>query len=50
MATTRIKRFTVLQRLFHLFLMLSFLLQTGTGFSRLYITTAWGKKINALFG
>ena len=50
MATTRIKRFTVIQRLFHLFLMLTFLLQTATGFSRLYITTAWGKKINAFLG
>ena len=30
--------------------MITFLLQTATGFSRLYITTAWGKKINAVFG
>lgn len=50
MPTTRIKRFSVIERLFHLLLMLTFLLQTATGFSRLYITTVWGKKINAIFG
>jgi cytochrome b subunit of formate dehydrogenase len=48
--TTRIKRFTILDRVFHLFLMLTFLIQTVTGFSRLYFTTGWGKKLNALFG
>jgi cytochrome b subunit of formate dehydrogenase len=46
----RIRRFTVVHRLFHVFLMLTFLLQTATGFSRLYITTAWGRKINAVLG
>ena len=50
MPTPRIKRFSVIERLFHLLLMITFLLQTATGFSRLYITTSWGKKINAIFG
>ena len=50
MPNTRIKRFSVIERLFHLFLMITFILQTATGFSRLYITTAWGKKISAGFG
>ena len=48
--TTRIKRFSVIERLFHFFLMVTFLLQTATGFSRLYHATVWGKKINAFFG
>jgi len=47
---TRIRRFSPLDRLFHLFLMLTFLIQAATGFSRLYITTSWGKNINTLFG
>jgi len=46
----RIKRFTVFDRLFHLFLMLTFIIQTVTGFSRLYYTTAWGKKLGYLVG
>ena len=41
---TRIKRFSIIDRLFHLFLMLTFLLQTATGFSRLYVSTVWGQK------
>jgi cytochrome b subunit of formate dehydrogenase len=49
-STTRIKRFTVLDRVFHLFLMLTFLIQTATGFSRLYFTTGWGKQLNAMLG
>ncbi|MFC1815624.1 formate dehydrogenase subunit gamma [Thermodesulfobacteriota bacterium] len=47
---THIRRFSSLDRLFHLFLMVTFLIQTATGFSRLYITTSWGKNINNLFG
>ena len=50
MATTLIKRFNRTQRLFHLFLMGTFLIQTATGFSRLFITTAWGKKLSSVFG
>jgi cytochrome b subunit of formate dehydrogenase len=46
----RIKRFNVIDRAFHLALMLTFLLQTATGFSRLYIGTGWGRKVGAVFG
>ena len=49
-AAIRIKRFSILDRIFHVFLMLTFLVQTATGFSRLFITTDWGKKLSALFG
>ncbi len=45
-----IKRFSILDRVFHFGLMLTFLIQTATGFSRLYITTNWGKKLCYLFG
>jgi cytochrome b subunit of formate dehydrogenase len=45
-----IKRFDVIDRLFHLYLMITFLIQTATGFSRLYYATAWGKGLNAVFG
>ena len=47
---TRVKRFSVLDRISHLFLMLTFLVQAATGFSRLYFTTAWGAKLSTLFG
>lgn len=47
---TRIKRFTPLQRLFHLFLMLTFLIQSATGLARMYFQTSWGKSLAALFG
>ena len=47
---TRIKRFNRIDRLFHLFLMITFILQAATGFSRLFITTAWGKKFSYIFG
>ncbi|MBW1893198.1 MAG: cytochrome b/b6 domain-containing protein [Deltaproteobacteria bacterium] len=49
-AKTRIKRFSIIDRMFHLFLMLTFLIQTATGVSRLFITTVWGKKLNVIFG
>jgi cytochrome b subunit of formate dehydrogenase len=50
--TTRkhIKRFDRIDRAFHLFLMVTFLVQTTTGFSRMYITTTWGKRLSTLFG
>jgi cytochrome b subunit of formate dehydrogenase len=50
MTTTRIKRFSITDRLFHLFLMLTFIIQTATGFGRLFITTGWGKQLSAVFG
>jgi len=46
----RIKRFNVLERCFHLFLIVTFLLQTATGFSRVFVTTYWGERLVALFG
>ncbi len=50
MPKSRIKRFSITDRLFHLFLMLTFIIQTATGFSRLFITTGWGKKLSYVFG
>ncbi|RJP79992.1 MAG: cytochrome C [Desulfobacteraceae bacterium] len=47
---TRINRFTVIERMFHLFLILTFLVQTVTGFSRLFISTIWGKNLTAALG
>lgn len=45
-----IKRFNRIQRLSHLFLMLTFLIQAGTGFGRLFITTNFGRTLSSLFG
>ena len=50
MAIDRIKRFSIIERLFHLSLMLTFIIQSATGFGRLYVTTAWGKTLCALLG
>ena len=47
---TRIKRFSKTDRIFHLFLMLTFLVQSVTGFSRLFYTTGWGKKLTSFLG
>jgi len=47
---TRIRRFSPLQRLFHLFLMLTFLTQASTGLARMFIETRWGKNLAGLFG
>jgi cytochrome b subunit of formate dehydrogenase len=49
-AMIHIKRFTVAERLFHLCLMLTFLTQAGTGCSRLFLTTDFGRQLTALFG
>lgn len=46
----RLRRFTILQRAFHLLLMLAFMLQTATGLGRMYIETAWGRGLAAPFG
>jgi cytochrome b subunit of formate dehydrogenase len=46
----RVVRFSVAQRLFHFFLMLAFLTQAATGFSRMYIETAWGRALASFFG
>jgi cytochrome b subunit of formate dehydrogenase len=50
MQTTRIKRFSILDRVFHLFLILTFLTQAATGFSRLFFPTSWGKTLNIVLG
>lgn len=50
MSPAAIRRFSKLDRGFHLSLMLTFLIQAATGFSRLFITTAWGKMLSNLFG
>jgi cytochrome b subunit of formate dehydrogenase len=47
---TRIRRFTPVQRFFHLMLMLAFLTQASTGLGRMYIETAWGKSVTWVFG
>ena len=49
-AKTRIKRFTPVQRLFHMLLILTFLTQGATGLARLFIETAWGKWLAWVFG
>lgn len=46
----RLKRFTVVQRAFHLLLMLSFLIQALTGFAALFFNTAWGRGTAGVFG
>ncbi len=45
-----IRRFTPVQRLFHLLLMLSFATQAATGLSRMYIEASWGRFLASLFG
>ena len=50
MSSARIKRFNRADRLFHIFLMLSFLIQAGTGLSRLFVTSTWGQNLSRLFG
>ena len=47
---TRIKRFTPVQQLFHVFLIVSFLIQSATGLARMYIETSWGQGLAYLFG
>ena len=47
---TRIIRFSPLQRLFHVLLMLSFLTQGATGLSRMYVETPWGRALGSVFG
>ncbi len=46
----RLKRFTPVQKIFHAFLMLSFLIQAVTGTARMYIETQWGQLIAQPFG
>jgi len=46
----RIVRFNIFDRLFHVFIMVTFLLQAVTGMGRLLYTTGWGKFVVSLFG
>jgi cytochrome b subunit of formate dehydrogenase len=46
----RLIRFTLGQRLFHLLLMLCFLIQAVSGLARMYHETAWGQRMGWLFG
>jgi cytochrome b subunit of formate dehydrogenase len=50
MPIRQIKRFTPMERLSHLFLIITFVTQTITGFGRMYIVTAWGQALCAVFG
>ena len=47
---TRIRRFSPLQRLFHVFLMMTFLTQASTGLARMFIETKWGTSLARFFG
>lgn len=46
----RIRRFTPVQRIFHLLLILSFLTQAATGLARMYIETPFGRGLAAILG
>ena len=46
----RIIRFNIIHRLFHLFIMVTFLIQALTGLGRLLYPTSWGKALTNLFG
>lgn len=50
MSTKRIRRFSGLDRIFHAALMLTFLIQSATGFCRLFITSTWGQRLSDFFG
>lgn len=45
-----IRRFTVTQRVFHALLALSFMVQSVTGFARMYGEGGWGARLLGLFG
>jgi len=46
----RLKRFTPIQKMFHILLMFSFLTQAVTGTARMYIETQWGQMLAQPFG
>ena len=46
----RIVRFNIFDRLFHVFIMVTFLIQAVTGMGRLLYTTNFGKTVVGLFG
>ena len=47
---TYIRRYDRIQRLFHLGIIITFLIQAATGFSRLFITTDFGMFLTRIFG
>jgi len=47
---TRVQRFSTLQRLFHLLLILTFLTQGATGLARMFIERPWGQTLSWVFG
>ena len=49
-ANKRIRRFTLVQRIFHALLMVAFLTQGATGLARMYMLTPWGRWLGGLFG
>jgi cytochrome b subunit of formate dehydrogenase len=51
-ATTdkRLLRFTPVQRLFHIGLVVTFLIQSATGLARMYMNTGWGRTLGSVFG
>lgn len=48
--SSRLLRFTLGQRLFHLVLMICFLVQATSGLARMYHETAWGRGLGWPFG
>ena len=46
----RLIRFSIIHRLFHLFIMVTFLTQAVTGLCRLLYPTSWGKALTNFFG
>jgi len=46
----RIIRFNIIHRLFHLFMVVTFLIQAVTGLCRLLYATSWGKALANIFG
>lgn len=49
-AQMRLRRFSPAQRLFHLTLMLCFVLQSATGLARMFSETGYGRGLAAVFG
>ncbi|MEW6263268.1 MAG: cytochrome b/b6 domain-containing protein [Thermodesulfobacteriota bacterium] len=50
MSASKLRRFSLAQRLFHLGLLLCFVCQAATGLARMYVETAWGRGLTAFFG
>lgn len=50
MQKNRIRRFTPIQLIFHMALMLCFMVLSATGLARMYVETTWGQQLANLFG